>query len=100
MLIAVMGPTASGKSAVAEHVARDLDYQLINADALMVYRGLDIGTNKPQNKEDYELLDLVEPQEEFGVGEWVLRAVEVLNRLWSERRGAVIVGGTGFYVRA
>lgn len=99
-LIAVMGTTASGKTVLAEALADRFDAQLINADAFQVYRGMDIGTAKPVQKERYSLLDLKDPDEGFGVGEWVLAARDVLTRLWSENRSAVIVGGTGLYVRA
>lgn len=95
-----MGPTASGKSDVAEKVADQLGLSLINADAFMIYKGLDIGTNKPTRRGDYALLDLIEPHQDFGVGEYVVRASDELQRHWSEKKGAVIVGGTGFYIRA
>lgn len=95
-----MGPTASGKSDVAERLADRFGLTLISADAFMVYKGLDIGTNKPARKSDYELIDIVEPFDEFGVGEFVLRAAEALNRFWDAGKGVVIVGGTGFYIRA
>lgn len=95
-----MGPTGSGKSSLAESLARRLDAQLINADAFQVYIGLDIGTNKPTNRLDYLLLDLVEPIEDFGVGKWVAQAHGVLDHLWSEQRNVVVVGGTGLYIRA
>ncbi len=99
-LIGVMGPTASGKSALAEALAAELDAVLLNADAFQVYRGLDIGTAKPADRANYRLLDLIEPTESFGVGAYVGRAAEVLADLFGERRSAVVVGGTGLYVRA
>ncbi|HRI42701.1 MAG TPA: tRNA (adenosine(37)-N6)-dimethylallyltransferase MiaA [Fimbriimonadaceae bacterium] len=99
-LIAVMGPTGVGKSEIAEWLADRLEAQLINADAFMVYRGLDVGTNKPRDKERYLLLDLKDPCEEIGVGEWVGLAIEELRRLYAEGRSAIVVGGTGLYVRA
>lgn len=99
-LIAVMGPTGVGKSELAEWIADRLDAQLINADAFMVYRGLDVGTNKPQNKDRYLLLDLKDPCEEIGVGEWVGLAAEHLRSLYAEGRSALVVGGTGLYIRA
>ena len=95
-----MGPTGSGKSVVAEALAKELDLQLVSADAFMVYRGLDIGTNKPADTGKYELIDIVGPGDGFGVGEWVRLAQTVLQKLWGKGRGAVVVGGTGFYVRA
>lgn len=99
-LIAVMGPTGSGKSDLAERIASLLDAQLINADAFQVYRGFDIGTNKPGHRDRYRLLDIKDPDEDFGVGEWVARALDVLAELWEAGRSAVVVGGTGLYVRA
>ncbi len=95
-----MGPTGSGKSTVAETVAEELDLQLVSADAFMVYKGLDIGTNKPRDAGRYELIDIVGIDDGFGVGEWVRRAQTVLQKLWEQDRGAVVVGGAGFYVRA
>jgi tRNA dimethylallyltransferase len=100
LLIAVMGPTASGKTALAEALAERLDAQLFNADAVQVYKGLDIGTAKSKHKERYKLLDLKEPQEPFGVGEYVLFAQRELEALWQQRRHAIFVGGTGLYIRA
>lgn len=100
LLIGVYGPTASGKTALAERLALEIGAQLINADAFQVYRHLDIGTAKPANKRLYELLDILDPSESFGVGEWVLRACNVLERLHAEGRSAVVVGGTGLYLRA
>jgi tRNA dimethylallyltransferase len=99
-LVAVMGPTASGKTELAERLAQDLDAQLFNADAFQVYRGLDVGTAKPLHRERYAFLDLKEPNESFGVGEYVLLAQEALRRLYEQGRNVVVVGGTGLYVRA
>lgn len=95
MLIAIMGPTASGKSSLAEWVAEEWDLPLISADAFMVYRGLDIGTNKPADRTRYSLLDVADPREQFGLGEWLRRVSAELTA-----QGAVVVGGTGLYIRA
>jgi tRNA dimethylallyltransferase len=100
LLIAVMGPTASGKTALAEHLAERLDARLVNSDAFQVYRGLDIGTAKSPHREQYDLIDIREPEEPFGVGEWVALAQDVLAGLWRQGKSAVIVGGTGLNVRA
>ncbi len=95
-----MGPTASGKTDLAEALADRLDAALLNADAFQVYRGLDIGTAKPAQRERYRLLDLVEPSEPFGLGEWVRLAQTELEALHAQGRSAVVVGGTGLYLRA
>lgn len=100
LLLVVMGPTASGKSEFAEVVAEATGARLINADAFQVYRHMDIGTAKPTQKENYSLLDLKEPNEDFGVGEWLRLAESELVGLYQQGSSAVIVGGTGFYIRA
>ncbi len=100
LLIAIMGPTASGKTAVAEALAAEHKLQLINADAFQVYRGLDIGTAKSPHRDDYEMLDLVDPADEYGVGRWILQVASLLQDLHRDGRGAVVVGGSGHYIRA
>lgn len=95
-----MGPTASGKSALAEALAEQLNAVLVNADAFQIYRGLDIGTAKPESRERYELLDIKNPDEGFGVGEFILLCLPILESAFAERRPVVVVGGTGFYIRA
>ena len=95
-----MGPTASGKSELAEAVADRLGAVLLNADAFQVYRGLDIGTNKPFDRSRYRLLDLIGPGEEFGVGQYVGLAAAELKAAFETGRSVVVVGGSGLYVRA
>lgn len=95
-----MGPTASGKTELAEALAERLQAQLINADAFQAYRGMDIGTAKPRNRKLYGLLDIKNPDEGYGVGEFCSRAGAILGELWSAGRSAVVVGGTGLYIRA
>src|SRR5688572_23240532 len=99
-LLAVMGPTASGKTDLAEHLADETGAQLINADAFQVYKGFDIGTAKSVNANRYELIDIREPDESFGVGEFVQLANAELERLFAGGTSAIVVGGTGLYVRA
>lgn len=99
-LIAVMGPTASGKSSVAEWLAERLDAQILNGDAFQIYRGMDIGTAKPLSRERYSLLDLRDADEDYGVGEYVVDASRLLHDLFAQNRNVVICGGTGLYVRA
>lgn len=96
----MLGQTASGKTPLAEALSDHLEAQLINADAFQVYRGLDVGTAKPEARERYELIDIRDPSEGFGLGEWVSLADDILARLYEKRRSAVVVGGSGLYVRA
>lgn len=98
--IAVMGPTASGKSELAESLAGRLGCRIVNADAFQVYRGLDIGTNKPADRSLYELLDVCDPWEEFTVGRFVELAGRIVKREFGLGRDVVVCGGTGLYVRA
>jgi tRNA dimethylallyltransferase len=99
-LIAVMGETASGKTHLAEALADELGAQLINADSFQVYRGLDVGTAKPLHRERYALLDIKDPDEPFGVGEFVQLANEICDYCWDKRQSVVVVGGTGLNIRA
>lgn len=95
-----MGPTASGKTPLAERLAAHYDAELVNADAFQVYRGLDIGTAKPSDRERYHLLDILNPDQGFGVGEWVRLASLVLQDAFERSRNVIVVGGTGLYIRA
>lgn len=99
-LVAVMGPTASGKSALAEGLADLWGAVLINADAFQAYRGLDIGTAKPDRRDRYQLLDVKDPTETYGAGEFVDRAYPILVEAFGQGRHVVVVGGTGLYLRA
>jgi tRNA dimethylallyltransferase len=105
----VVGPTAAGKTALALQLARRAGsegdrVEIVSADAMAIYRGMDIGTAKPTSEERTEiphhLIDVAEPSEEYTVSLFAAQAGEVLAGI--EKRGAVpvIVGGTGLYVRA
>lgn len=95
-----MGPTASGKTALAEELADRHNAVLINADAFQIYRGMDIGTAKSSAKDRYSLMDLKNPDEPFGVGEFVSLASPLLDAAYSQTANVIVVGGTGLYIRA
>jgi tRNA dimethylallyltransferase len=103
-LIAVVGPTASGKSALALRLARELDGEIVSCDSQQVYRGLDIGTAKPSPQErrlvPHHLLDVAEPQEGFSAARYALLARAALQGIRERGRLAVVAGGTGLYLRA
>jgi len=106
-VIVVMGPTASGKSALALALARAAgsSAQLISADSMQVYRGMDIGTAKPTAAERAEVvhhgLDLVDPSHDgFTVEDWIEHAKDALTGLHAQRGVAIVVGGTNLYVKA
>jgi tRNA dimethylallyltransferase len=103
-LIAIVGPTASGKSSLAVALARKLGGDVLACDSTQVYRGFDIGTSKPTLEErvgvPHHLLDLVEPSFPFTAGEYRVRAVAVLDDLRQRARLPILTVGTGLYLRA
>lgn len=103
--LVLVGPTASGKSALALAVARLAgDVELVTADSMQVYRGMDIGTAKPTPAEQAEIrhhvLDVVEPHEPFSVSDHQRIARAALADIARRGRRALVVGGTGLYVQA
>ena len=103
--LVIVGATASGKSALAMEVARRAgDVELVSVDSMQVYRGMDIGTAKPTPAERAEvrhhLVDVAEPSEEFSVAEFQGLVRTALADIESRGRRAVLVGGTGLYVRS
>ncbi|MHB1488368.1 MAG: tRNA (adenosine(37)-N6)-dimethylallyltransferase MiaA [Acidimicrobiales bacterium] len=103
--LALVGPTATGKSALALALARrHPELELISADSMCVYAGMDIGTAKPtpaqQVEGRYHLIDLVGPDEDFSVSRFQAQARVALADIESRGHRAVLVGGTGLYLRA
>ncbi len=103
--VAIVGPTASGKSALAHEFARAHGrVELLSVDAMSVYRGMDLGTAKPSKTEReevrYHLLDLVDPSEEFTVAQFQAAARDAAHDVLSRGADVVYVGGTGLYGRA
>ena len=103
-LIAIVGPTAVGKSALAIRLAQVFDAEIVSADSRQVYRYVDIGTAKPSPEEralvPHHLIDVVDPDEDFSLAlyqEMAYRVVEDINR---RGRLALLVGGSGLYVQA
>ena len=97
------GPTASGKSAIAAALAREMGAWILSADSMLVYRGMDIGTAKPPQSEIEEFhmggVDIVTPAEEFSSGAWLRSAAEWMAAVPADRP-VIIVGGTGLYYSA
>ena len=97
------GPTASGKSAIAAALAREMGAWILSADSMLVYRGMDIGTAKPSAAERAEFhmggVDVVTPAEEFSSGAWLRASAAWLAQVPAETP-VVIVGGTGLYFSA
>lgn len=103
-VLVVLGATATGKSALAMTLAERCDGEIVNADALQVYRGLDLGTAKPsafdQERIPHHLLDVVAPSERFSAGEYGRRARAAIAEIRGRNRWPIVVGGSGLYLRA
>ena len=103
-LIAVVGPTASGKSALALRLARERAGEIVSCDSLQVYRGLDIGTAKPTPEErrlvPHHLVDVAAPDEPFSAASYARRAREAVASIARRDRLPLVVGGTGLYLKA
>lgn len=98
------GTTASGKSSAALVLAARLPLEVVSADAMLVYREMDIGTAKPTLLErarvPHHLVDVVRPDEPFSVADYVRLAEEAIENILARGRMPLVVGGTGFYIRA
>ncbi|MBR7100444.1 MAG: tRNA (adenosine(37)-N6)-dimethylallyltransferase MiaA [Clostridia bacterium] len=103
-VIVVGGPTASGKSDLAVRLAKKYGGEVISADALLVYKGLNIGTAKPTKEEmqdiPHHLIDVMEPTQNFSVSDYERLALPVLEDILSRGKTAIVCGGTGFYIKA
>ena len=103
--LAIVGPTACGKSALALEVARTFgDVEIVSVDSMQVYRGLDIGTAKPTVAErtavTHHLIDVTDPDEEWSVARFQLEARAAVADIEARGKRALLVGGTGLYVQA
>ena len=102
--LAIVGATCTGKSRLALALALRLDGELINADALQVYRGLDRGTAKPDAAAraavPHHLLDILDPRQRFSAGEFARRARAAIEEIAARGRVPIVVGGSGLYLRA
>jgi hypothetical protein len=103
-LLAVLGPTATGKSALALTLAEGLGGEIINCDSTAVYRGFDIGTDKVPLAErrgiPHHLVDIVEPTDEYTAARYVSDTVAAIEQIYGRGHWPIIVGGTGLYYRA
>jgi tRNA dimethylallyltransferase len=103
-IAAIVGPTAAGKTDLALALARRLPVEILVADSRQVYRGMDVGTAKPDAAAraavPHHLLDLADPHEPFSVVDWVQRARALVPEVAARGRLPLVVGGTGLYVSA
>src|SRR5689334_5464489 len=102
-LVCLVGPTASGKTALALEIAERLDAEIVSADSRLVYRGLDVGTAKPTAAERarvrHHALDLADPDQPFDVARWLAAARAAIDDVQARGKRVLVVGGTGLYVR-
>lgn len=103
-VIAIIGPTATGKSDLAISLAQKFSTEIISADSRLVYKDFNIGTAKPTEDElnmiKHHCVDVVSPLEEFSVSDFKKYANEAMSKLFSENKSPIIAGGTGFYVKS
>lgn len=103
-VLMVAGPTASGKSALALALAKRTGAHIVSADALQVYKGMDIGTAKPTSDEQravpHHMIDVVAPDQPYTVALYRRQAMEVIHRLIDQQVPVIVVGGTGLYLRS
>ena len=103
-IICIAGPTASGKTALAATLARELNGEVVSCDSMQVYRRMDIGTAKPTLEEmqgiPHHMIDVAEPWEDFSVSRYCEMAAPIVDDIISRGKTAVIAGGTGLYMDA
>lgn len=103
-VVVILGPTAVGKSWLGLELASRLGGEIVNADALQVYRGFDLGTAKPTAEDQrwvpHHLIDILEPTESYSAGEFARQARSAVAEIRSRQRIPLILGGSGLYVRA
>ena len=101
-LIAIVGPTASGKTRLSVELAKELGGEIISFDSMQIYRGMDIGTAKPTMEERqgivHHMLDIADPREDYSVSRFVEEADKLLQELLSQGKTVILVGGTGLYI--
>jgi len=103
-LLAIVGPTATGKTDLSVRVARNLGAEIVSADSMLVYRHMNIGTAKPTPEETkgvpHHLIDVADPGEMYNVSRYSHSAVKVIELLHRRKKLPILVGGTGLYVKA
>ncbi len=103
-LLIITGPTGTGKSRLAIHLARKWNAEIISADSRQIYRYMDIGTNKPTHEEQalvpHHMIDIVDPDQSYSAGEYGRNARIIIDSLLKKKKIPILIGGTGLYIRA
>ncbi|HXJ86286.1 MAG TPA: tRNA (adenosine(37)-N6)-dimethylallyltransferase MiaA [Candidatus Binatia bacterium] len=104
LLVVILGPTASGKTALSLAVAEKFNGEIVNCDSVAMYREFDIGTAKPsladRARVPHHLFDCIDPTQDVTAGEYARQARQILQEIKSRERLPIVVGGTGLYLRA
>jgi tRNA dimethylallyltransferase len=103
-VLVVAGSTASGKTELSIELAREFDAEVVGADSRQIYRGMPIGTAAPSPEQlhaiRHHLVGVLEPHRRYSAGEYARDAIEAIEDIHRRKKRAIVVGGTGFYIRA
>ncbi len=103
-IVVILGPTATGKTDAAVEFAKRFDGEIISADSMLIYRGMDIGTAKPDKAQQaavpHHLIDICDPEENFSAAAWQQKAQEAIGDIAARGKLPVVAGGTGLYIRS
>ncbi len=101
-VIAIVGPTASGKTSLAIEIAKHINGEIVSADSMQIYKGMEIATAKPSSKEraqiPHHMIDFLEPSESYSAADYVKDATKAVDDIVSRDKVPVIAGGTGLYI--
>ena len=103
-LIVVSGPTASGKTALSIELAKEIKAEIVSADSMQIYKYMDIGTAKPDEKEKegiiHHMMDFVDPKTPYSVADYVTKAHAVMEDIKNRGKNVIVTGGTGLYINS
>jgi len=103
-VVVLLGPTGVGKTGVSILLAQELNTEIISADSMQIYRGMDIGTAKPSKKElsfvKHHMIDIIGPAESYSAGQYIDAVTKIMEGLHKKGRIPIVVGGTGLYIKA
>lgn len=103
-VLIILGPTGTGKTGASILIAKELNTEIISADSMQIYRGMDIGTAKPTIQERasirHHMIDIVTPSESYSTGQYIETVTPIIKGIHGDQKIPVVVGGTGLYIKA